>query len=93
MLLEKLYDCRIEWQYGVADFSTLKTMAISKRQYLPILIFGLLPKLSDVLQKQVLLFLINCVNVRVFPLLDGRSERTTWRFSSRRTFCGSAFSC
>ena len=41
-------------------------MAISKRQYLPILIFGLLPKLSDVLQKQVLLFLINCVNVRVF---------------------------
>ena len=64
MLLEKLYDCRIDWQYGVADFSTLKTKAISKRQYLPILIFGLLPKLSDVLQKQVLLFLINCVNVR-----------------------------
>ena len=68
--MEKLYDIRIDWQYGVADFSVLKTMAISKRQYLPILIFGLLPKLSDDLQKQVLLFLVNCVSVSLVSPCD-----------------------
>lgn len=68
--MEKLYDIRIDWQYGVADFSVLKTMAISKRQYLPILIFGLLPKLSDDLQKQVLLFLVNCVSVPLVSPCD-----------------------
>ena len=38
-----------------------------KRQYLPILLFGLLPKLKPDLQKEILLFMIDCVNV--FELL------------------------
>ena len=63
MLLEKLYDDRIEWKYGETDFASLRKKAISKRQYLPILIFGLLPKLNSDLQDQILSFLIDCVNV------------------------------
>ena len=63
MLLEKLYDDRIEWKYGETDFYSLRKKAISKRQYLPILIFGLLPKLNSDLQDQILSFLIDCVNV------------------------------
>ena len=64
VLLEKLYEDRIEWRYGVADFLPLKKKAIVKRQYLPILLFGLLPKLTPELQKQILVFMIDCVNVR-----------------------------
>lgn len=63
MLLEKLYEDRIEWRYGVADFVPLKKKAIVKRQYLPTLLFGLLPKLTPDLQKQILTFMIDCVNV------------------------------
>ena len=65
VLLEKLYEDRIEWKYGEADFGSLKRKAIVKRQYLPTLLFGLLPKLNPELQKQIILFLIDCVNVEL----------------------------
>ena len=68
MLLEKLYDDRIEWKYGETDFSSLRKKAISKRQYLPILLFGLMPKLSSELQGQIISFMIDCVNVDVADL-------------------------
>ena len=47
----------------MADFVPLKKKAIVKRQYLPTLLFGLLPKLTPDLQKQILTFMIDCVNV------------------------------
>ena len=71
MLLEKLYDDRIEWKYGETDFSSLRKMAINKRQYLPILLFGLMPKLSSELQGQILSFMIDCVNVEFGGGIDG----------------------
>lgn len=71
MLLEKLYDDRIEWKYGETDFSSLRKKAISKRQYLPILLFGLMPKLSSELQGQIISFMIDCVNVEFGGGIDG----------------------
>lgn len=58
-----------------------------KRQYLPILLFGLLPKLKPEIQKEILLFMISCVNVII--ILDGlfhRNEFIMLRFSLKWIF-------
>lgn len=93
VLLEKLYEDRIEWKYGEAEFGPLKKKAIAKRQYLPILLFGLLPKLNPELQKQTLQFLIDCVNVELTECFHPRNASTTWRSFSRWIFCANSSSC
>ncbi|KAK8798674.1 hypothetical protein WA158_007758 [Blastocystis sp. Blastoise] len=68
VLTEKLYSIKLEWKAETYDFSDIKQLPIDKRQYLPILMFGLIPLLPSEAQLDVYSYLMDCVNNRMHNL-------------------------
>ena len=68
VLTEKLYSIKLEWKSDEYNFDEVRQLPIDKRQYLPILMFGLLPQLPSNVQLDVYNYLMDCVNNRMHNL-------------------------